>query len=190
MSSSKKTGKKATGKKATGKKATGKKATGKKATGKKATGKKATGKKATNLVKKDIIYDEDDDDIVDSDFNVEEELFFDEQNFKDFNEKIKFHVFDPEQYENEIRKEIVIVPDQYRKTSEVISKCEFTDVVSNRAKQIEDGSPIFVDIGDEDDPIIMAEMETRMKKCPLSIVRMISNNIAEVWAVNDMIVLY
>ena len=132
-------------------------------------------------VKQPVVYDEDvfniDSDI---DFNAEEEQFFDTQNFKDFNEKIKFHVFDPEQYENEIRKEIIIVPDQYRKTSEVISKCEFTDVVSNRAKQIEDGSPIFVDIKDEDDPIIMAEMETRMKKCPLSILRMISNNIAEI----------
>ena len=142
--------------------------------------------------KQPVVYDDDDVFNIDPDidFNAEEEQFFDTQNFKDFNEKIKFHVFDPEQYENEIRKEIIIVPDQYRKTSEVISKCEFTDVVSNRAKQIEDGSPIFVDIKDEDDPIIMAEMETRMKKCPLSILRMISNNIAEIWAVKDMIVLY
>lgn len=150
---------------------------------------KKSSKKNDDL-KQTIVYDDDIDDDDDIDFNVEEETFFDSQNFKDFNEKIKFHVFDPEQYENEIRKEIIIVPNQYRKTSEVISKCEFTDVVSNRAKQIEDGSPIFVDIGDEDDPIVMAEMETRMKKCPLSVLRMISNNIAEIWAVNDMIVLY
>jgi DNA-directed RNA polymerase subunit K/omega len=152
---------------------------------------KKLGKKNTVVAKQTVEYDSDIDDVdSDIDFNADEENFFDVQNFKDFNEKIKFYVFDPEQYENEMRKELIIVPDQYRKTSEVISKCEFTDVVSNRAKQIEDGSPIFVDIGDEDDPIVMAEMETRMKKCPLSILRMISNNIAEVWAVNDMIVLY
>jgi DNA-directed RNA polymerase subunit K/omega len=152
---------------------------------------KKPGKKNTVVAKQTVEYDSDIDDVdSDIDFNADEENFFDVQNFKDFNEKIKFYVFDPEQYENEMRKELIIVPDQYRKTSEVLSKCEFTDVVSNRAKQIEDGSPIFVDIGDEDDPIVMAEMETRMKKCPLSILRMISNNIAEVWAVNDMIVLY
>jgi DNA-directed RNA polymerase subunit K/omega len=152
---------------------------------------KKPGKKNTAVSKQTVEYDSDIDDVdSDIDFNADEEKFFDVQNFKDFNEKIKFYVFDPDQYKNEMRKELIIVPDQYRKTSEVISKCEFTDVVSNRAKQIEDGSPIFVDIGDEDDPIVMAEMETRMKKCPLSILRMISNNIAEVWSVNDMIVLY
>lgn len=123
-------------------------------------------------------------------FDADEDEFFDEKNFKDFNTKIKFHVFDPDKYENEIHKEIIIVPNIYRKTSEVITKFEFTDVISNRAKQIENGSKIFVDIGDVDDPIIMAEMEIKMKQCPLAIRRLISNNIAEVWDVNDMIIPY
>ena len=123
-------------------------------------------------------------------FDADEDEFFDEKNFKDFNTKIKFHVFDPDKYENEIHKEIIIVPSQYRKTSEVITKFEFTDVTSNRAKQIENGSKIFVDIGDESDPVIMAEMEIKMKQCPLAIRRLISNNIAEVWDVNEMIIPY
>ncbi len=131
-----------------------------------------------------------DEDDVDVEFDVAEDEFFDEKNFKEFSAKIKFRVFNPESYETELHKEIIIVPKNYRKTSEVITKFEFTDVVSNRAKQIENGSLIFVDAGDEDNPVKMAEMEIRKKKCPLSVRRMISNNIAEIWEVNEMSVPY
>ena len=134
--------------------------------------------------------DDDDDDVDELEFDGDEDEFFDEKNFKDFNPQIQFRVFDPEKYVNEIHKEIVVVPNQYRKTSEVITKYEYTDVISNRAKQIENGSPIFTDIKDESDPIKMAEMEIRMKRCPLSIRRLISSNICEIWDVNDMIIPY
>lgn len=160
------------------------------------TKKKLVRKSMKKLVKKkekvvnEEVYDETDDEQETVEYNADEDEFFDEKNFRDFNTKINFHVFDPDKYKNEIHKEIIIVPNQYRKTSEVMSKFEFTEIVSNRAKQIENGSHVFVDIGDATDPIEMAEMEVRLKKCPLSIQRLISNNIAEVWAVNDMIVLY
>ena len=148
-------------------------------------------KKVTKKPKKDIEPEYDTDDEVDDlDFDADEEEFFDEKNFKDFNTRIQFHVFDPEKYVNEIHKEIIVVPNQYRKTSEVITKFEYTDVTSNRAKQIENGSPIFTDIKDESDPIKMAEMEIRMKRCPLSVRRLISNNICEIWDVNEMVVPY
>jgi DNA-directed RNA polymerase I, II, and III subunit RPABC2 len=138
---------------------------------------------------------DDENDIEDQDgsndeFEAQEEEFFNENNFKNANTNIKFHVYDPDKYKNEIHQEIIIIPPEYRKTSEVITKFEFTDVVSNRAKQIENGSKIFVDIGTEDNPIIMAEMEIKMKQCPLSIRRFISNNIAEIWNVNEMIIPY
>jgi DNA-directed RNA polymerase subunit K/omega len=136
------------------------------------------------------LVDEDEDDAVDVAFDAEEDEFFDEKNFKEFNERIKFRAYDPEDYETELHKELVIVPKNYRKTSEVITKFEYTDVVSNRAKQIENGSRIFADVGDEDSPIKMAEMEIRQKQCPLSVRRMISNNIAEIWDVNEMIIPY
>ena len=38
-------------------------------------------------------------------FDVAEDEFFDEKNFKEFNEKIKFRIFDPEHYETELHKE-------------------------------------------------------------------------------------
>jgi DNA-directed RNA polymerase subunit K/omega len=159
----------------------------------KSAGKKKSIKKEkkSKLVSKDDdmeLYEEPMDD--DIDFDVEEDEFFDEKNFKEFNTKIKFHVFDPDKYENEIHKEIIIVPSEYRKTSEVITKFEFTSVTSNRGKQIENGSKIFVDIGDESDPITMSELEIKMKQCPLAIRRMISTNIAEIWDVNEMIIPY
>jgi len=146
--------------------------------------------KKKNEEKKIEVVEEEEDVEEDIDFNDEEEEFFDKDQFKHFDEKIKFHVFDPNKYENEIHREIKIVPNKSRKTSEVITKFEFTDVVSNRAKQIEDGSKIFVDIKNESNPIKMAEMEIRMKSCPLSIRRMISGNIAEIWEVNEMIIPY
>jgi DNA-directed RNA polymerase subunit K/omega len=164
--------------------------------------KKKTSQKKVNRKKVKLVSKEDDmelyEDNIDEDAefdvddvdDVNDDEFFDENNFKDFNTNIKFHVFDPDKYKNEIHKEIIIVPSMYRKTSEVITKFEFTDVTSNRAKQIENGSKIFVDIGDVDDPIIMAEMEIKMKQCPLAIRRLISNNIAEVWDVNEMIIPY
>jgi len=127
------------------------------------------------------------DEIKDTDLETEE-LF--NNTFKNTNTSIKFNIFDPDKYVNNIHQEIIIIPNEHRKTSELITKFEFTDVISNRAKQIENGSKIFVDIGAEDNPITMAEMEIKMKQCPLSIRRFISNNIAEIWNVNEMIVPY
>jgi DNA-directed RNA polymerase subunit K/omega len=153
---------------------------------------KPSDKKVKKTDKK-VEFEEEDEDIEDDDdidFNIEEEDFFDEKNFQDFDNKIKFHIFDPNTYENELHKEIIIAHPQNRKTSEIITKFEFTDVVSNRAKQIENGSKIFVDIKNESDPIVMAEMEIKMKQCPLAVRRMLSNNFAEIWEVNEMIVPY
>jgi DNA-directed RNA polymerase subunit K/omega len=153
---------------------------------------KKTEKKVEKKTEKKVEIEEDEEDEDDDniEFDIEEEEFFDEKNFQDFDNKIKFHIFDPNTYENELHKEIIIAHPQNRKTSEIITKFEFTDVVSNRAKQIENGSKIFVDIKDESDPIVMAEMEIKMKQCPLAVRRMLSNNFAEIWEVNEMIVPY
>jgi DNA-directed RNA polymerase subunit K/omega len=133
------------------------------------------------------ILEEEEDDI---NYTADDEEFFSEKNFQDFNTKIKFHIFDPEKYENEIYREIIIVPSAYRKTSEIMTKFEFTEVVSHRAKQIENGGKIYTDIGDEGNPINMAEMEIRMRRCPLAIRRLLSHNLAEIWSINEMICIY
>jgi DNA-directed RNA polymerase subunit K/omega len=157
---------------------------------KKASSKKVESKKESSDTFQDDMNDSEYQDEPIDEFEAQSEEFFNEDNFKNANTNIKFHVFDPDKYKNEIHQEIVIIPNEFRKTSEVITKFEFTDVTSNRAKQIENGSKIFVDIGNEDNPIIMAEMEIKMKQCPLAIRRFISSNIAEIWNVNEMIIPY
>jgi DNA-directed RNA polymerase subunit K/omega len=133
------------------------------------------------------ILEEEEDDI---NYTAADEEFFNEKNFKDFSTKIKFHIFDPEKYENEIHREVIITPSNYRKTSEIMTKFEFTEVVSHRAKQIENGGKIYTDVFDEGNPIKMAEMEIRMRRCPLAIRRLLSHNLAEIWEVNEMICIY
>lgn len=123
-------------------------------------------------------------------FDADEEKFFDSKNFQNYSDKIKFRVFAPEKYETETHKEIIIVPKKYRKTSEKMTKFEFTSIISNRAQQIVNGGTVFADIGDETNPVVMAEMEIHQKKCPLSIRRLINYNIAEIWDANEMICLY
>jgi DNA-directed RNA polymerase subunit K/omega len=82
-------------------------------------------------------------------------------------------------------KNLYIVPPEEHITSDRLNS-DITRVVSIRAKQIENGSPIYVDVGDETDPIKIAEKEVKEKKCPLSIVRHY-NNRAEIRAVNNLI---
>ena len=146
--------------------------------------------KTVTIIENNDIDDDEDEEIDNIDIDADEDEFFDEKNFEDVNPHIQYHIYDPEKYENEIHKEIIVVPNNYRRTSEVITKFEYTDVTSNRAKQIENGSPIFTDIKGESDPIKMAELEIHMKRCPLSVRRMISHNICEIWDVNDMIIPY
>lgn len=153
---------------------------------------KKTEKKPKKVVK--ITYEDSDTELEpdsersDIEFDAEEEEFFTEQHFDKFSNKVEYFVYDPEKYKNESHREIYIVPKNKRRTSEVITQFELTDVISNRAKHIENGSPVYTPIGDESDPLIMAEMEIKMKKCPLSIRRMLTSNIAEIWEVNEMIV--
>lgn len=125
---------------------------------------------------------------------------YDEEEYDDYEEddmdtlietlsgKLKFHIFNPDKYEIETHKNIIIVPPEYRKTSEIMTEYEFTEVISHRAKQIENGSPVFTDVGNETDPIKMAELEIKRKKCPLAIRRIHNGLVAEVWHVNEMLV--
>jgi DNA-directed RNA polymerase I, II, and III subunit RPABC2 len=80
---------------------------------------------------------------------------------------------------------LVMRPENYI-TDDRISHYEYTRVISERAKQIEDGSPIFVNIREGTNPIQIAIQEVREKKCPLSVRREIGLNYVEIYKVNDM----
>lgn len=92
------------------------------------------------------------------------------------------------------RVKTVYVRPKDRITSEVMTKFEYAEAISIRAKQLEDGDQPFTDVGDLQDPIDMAKKEISDKKCPLSIVRNRTfegdTTIAELWQINEMAIPY
>lgn len=89
--------------------------------------------------------------------------------------------------ENNLHKIIKIVPDDKRIMSEIMSRAEYARVIAERAKQIENGAPIFINIDNEVNPIKIAEMEIRQKKSPMKIHRPINQQLMEIWRVNEMV---
>lgn len=76
-----------------------------------------------------------------------------------------------------------------RVTSEVMTPFEYTNVIATRAKQMENGSPIFVDYDPNNDNYeILAKKEIKEKMCPISIIRNLNDTYLERWDVNEMII--
>jgi DNA-directed RNA polymerases I, II, and III subunit RPABC2 len=121
----------------------------------------------------------------------EEERFFNKDSYNYLIDKYDLQSLNPDNYiHNDIHKEEIIVPKEYRTSSEIMTHAEYTRIKSERAKQIENGSIKFVDVADESDPVQIAIMEIKQKKCPMSIIRYVSNDklIKEIWEVNEMII--
>ncbi len=114
--------------------------------------------------------------------------FFDRDSYDAFTSKYGIELLSNYYVNDDIHKEDAIVANEQRITSEIMTQAEYTRVVSERAKQIENGSPIFIQLRNEHDPITIAEREIRQKKCPLKIMRYLSKNIREEWEVNEMII--
>lgn len=86
---------------------------------------------------------------------------------------------------NRERIQYILVPAEDRITSDMMTKAEYTRVIAERAKQIENGAMVVIS-HNEHDPSRIAIEEIKLKKCPLSIVRHY-NNYKEIWEVNEMI---
>ena len=93
------------------------------------------------------------------------------------------------EFKPNLQKEIFFLRPDQRVTSEIITKFELCRVISIRAKQIEKDNLVFTDVTGLTDPIKMAEKEINDRKCPLSIVRKLNDNLAEKWDVNEMILI-
>jgi DNA-directed RNA polymerase I, II, and III subunit RPABC2 len=141
---------------------------------------------------KKVIVEEDT--YVDEDY--EEESFLDDQDSREaFTEKYNIKMLGNDiplgdgtfHTNNNMHHIYSIVPNDKRITSEMMTRAEYTRVVGERAKQIEGGSPIFVDVEFETDPIKIAEKEIRGKRCPLKISRRLKKHIIEIWQVNEMV---
>lgn len=70
-------------------------------------------------------------------------------------------------------REIIIVKPENRRTSQVLSKYEMTEIISIRSTQISQHSNCMVDITGLDDPIKMAKRELMARKCPLIVRRFV-----------------
>lgn len=81
----------------------------------------------------------------------------------------------------------IVVPDNERQTSDQFTYFEYTRVIEERAKEIENGDMIFIDIKDETDPIKIAEMEIIQRKSPKVIIRHLNKNTVEKWSANELI---
>lgn len=92
------------------------------------------------------------------------------------------------------RVKTVYVRPKDRITSEVMTKFEYAEAISIRAKQLEDGDEPYTNVGDLQDPVDMAKKEIADKKCTLSVVRNRTfegdTTIAELWQINEMAIPY
>jgi hypothetical protein len=90
--------------------------------------------------------------------------------------------------------DIVIVPDEKRKTSNFINLSEFTEATGLRASQIERGSHVFTDVTGLTDPIRMAHKEFHDRRSPLVLERVIEVDggtvYVEHWKVREMACTY
>lgn len=160
-------------------------------------GKSRITKKVVSKEVEKEIYEKDLDDISESENldeqeqeeDDEEEEFFDTNSYNNFTKQYDLGILNYLNYvDNDINKEIIITPPEMRRTSEIMTIAEYTRVISERAKQIDNGSPIFCDIKREFDPIEIARLEIQQKRCPIKITRHITKFLVEEWDVNSMLV--
>jgi hypothetical protein len=90
------------------------------------------------------------------------------------------------EYKPEITKTLIIMDPTNRITKEYMTKFEYTEVISQRAKQIENGGESFTDVTDISDPLEIAKKEIFDKKCPLSVRRHLTFDICEQWDINEL----
>jgi DNA-directed RNA polymerases I, II, and III subunit RPABC2 len=138
---------------------------------------------------KSIAQDEIADDKITKSDDYAEEQFFNSDSYDSFIRKNDISVLDDKSYiNNNLHKVNIIVPNNDRITSEIMTKAEHTRIISERAEQIKNGANPFIDIGGETNPIKMAEMEIIQKKSPMKIHRFLTKNIVEIWKVSEMVI--
>ena len=84
---------------------------------------------------------------------------------------------------------VVIVPDEERITSDIMTMFELSEIIGLRAQQIAMKETVFTNVDNLTNTRDMAIKELIDRKCPLSIVRIVKKGIKqmkEIWACNDM----
>jgi|SRR3989344_1308125 len=92
--------------------------------------------------------------------------------------------------------DVVVIAPEHRKTSNMITKTEMTEIISIRADQISNNANVMVPVDGLDNPIAMAKKEFNMRRCPLKLRRVVKKaydrhrnmqvKYVEDWDVNKM----
>lgn len=82
------------------------------------------------------------------------------------------------------------IEDPLHKTSPIMSKYEYTNIIGLRTKQLGDGAPPMIDIVDGImENFIIAEIELKQKVLPFVIKRPLSHGGCEYWRISDLEIL-
>lgn len=85
------------------------------------------------------------------------------------------------------RNESGLIDDENHTTIPILTRYERSKIIGLRAKQINSGSELFIDIPDNIiDGITIANMELKQKKIPFIIRRPLPNGKNEYWDINDL----
>lgn len=142
------------------------------------------------------ITDVDDDDA--SDVQVDTKAIFDDLEEEDEGETAEEEIVstfvENVETENKLHKNIVVIDPAARRTSNILTEYEHTELISIRASQIEQQRIVLTDVTGLVDAEAMAEKELADKKCPLVLRRKIGEIVRdgilteyiEYWDVNSM----
>jgi DNA-directed RNA polymerase subunit K/omega len=168
---------------------------------KKKTAKKTKPKKITmaDEIINDNVYIPDNVEITDEDYNsdIDDD---EEEDFQRFDEEIKENIIERAHFEYKMnnydeiyelskvfRDSNNIIVDKGHRTIPVLTKYEKARILGLRAKQINTGSPPFVELKENIiDGYIIAQMELAEKKIPFIIRRPLPNKVSEYWKLEDL----
>ena len=137
-------------------------------------------------------------------YNVDNELFIDDQQFEKIDDSLKYNyskIYHPECIHKNfdemlkltfIKRENNLIKDINHKTLPFLTKYEKTKAIGLRVKQLNSGSKPFINLQKVFntnmvlDTNLIAERELMMKKIPFIISRPITNRISEYWNIKDL----
>ena len=111
-----------------------------------------------------------------------------EQEEEEDEEENRVEIYEEEPYNKEKKNKFAIKKED-RQTTPFLTKYEKARIIGARAIQISKNSPILIpseQLGDETDPIIIAEMELREGKIPFLVRRYLPDGCYEDWQVKEL----
>lgn len=126
-----------------------------------------------------------DDEDVEDDFEASENLENIKTDDNDIFDEDDEDIFDYDDIDTEIRKDLK-VPDNERITIPRLTKYEKVRLLGTRAKQVSDGSKVFIKSNKVKTAMDIAELELEYKVIPLKIKRPLPNGRYEIWSIREL----